>query len=193
MAWLSFLLFRLCWRRALWHALNKCVWFINFVEPSVRRPEYSGRNMLISWLPMAWLLQPPGHQQQWYWLSRINNWLLFIKNDFNHQHHLSFKKWHKNHDLMQERCNSIDNTLELYPFCINHQNMNNCLCFLNSLWPSDTIWPHKSGSTLAQVMACCLMAPSHYRIQCWLTISKVQWHSSECNFTRDTSATSHWN
>ena len=34
--------------------------------------------------------------------------------------------------------------------------------YFNSLWPSDTIWKHKSGSTLAQVMACCLMAPSHY-------------------------------
>ena len=32
---------------------------------------------------------------------------------------------------------------------------------VNSLWPSDTIWQHRSGSTLAQVMACCLRAPSH--------------------------------
>ena len=53
---------------------------------------------------------------------------------------------------------------------------------VNSLWPSDTIWRQRSGSTLAQVMACCLMAPSHYLNQCWLIISKVQWHSSECNF-----------
>ena len=44
---------------------------------------------------------------------------------------------------------------------------------LNSLWPSDSIWRHKSGSTLAQVMACCLAAPSHYMNQCWLIISKV--------------------
>ena len=29
--------------------------------------------------------------------------------------------------------------------------------------------------------------------QCWLIISKVQWHSSECNSTRETSVTSHWN
>ena len=62
-----------------------------------------------------------------------------------------------------------------------------------SLWPSDTIWRHKSGSTLAHVMACCLTAPSHYPNQCWLFTRKVQWHSSECNFTRDTSAISHWN
>ena len=63
----------------------------------------------------------------------------------------------------------------------------------NSLWPSDTIWRHESGSTLAQVMACCLTAPSHYLNQSWLIISKVQWQSSESNFTRYTSAISHWN
>ena len=65
--------------------------------------------------------------------------------------------------------------------------------WVNSLWPSDTIWRHKSGSILDQVMACCLTAPSHYLNQCWLIISKVQWHSSECIFTRDASAISHWN
>ena len=32
----------------------------------------------------------------------------------------------------------------------------------NSLRPSDAIWRHRFGSTLAQVMACCLTAPSHY-------------------------------
>ena len=47
----------------------------------------------------------------------------------------------------------------------------------NSLGPSDAIWRQRSGSTLAQVMACCLMAPSHYLNQCWLIISEVQWHS----------------
>ena len=44
---------------------------------------------------------------------------------------------------------------------------------INSLWPGDTIWRHRSGSTLVQVMACCLMAPSHYLNQCWLIISEV--------------------
>ena len=45
---------------------------------------------------------------------------------------------------------------------------------INSLWPSDAIWRQRSGSTLAQVMACCLTAPSHYLNQCWLIISEVQ-------------------
>ena len=44
---------------------------------------------------------------------------------------------------------------------------------VNSLRPSDATWRHSSGSTLAQVMACCLTAPSHYLNQCWLIISKV--------------------
>ena len=39
---------------------------------------------------------------------------------------------------------------------------------INSLWPSDAIWRQRSGSTLAEVMACCLTAPSHYLNQCWL-------------------------
>ena len=38
----------------------------------------------------------------------------------------------------------------------------------NSLWPSDAIWWQRSGSTLAQVMAWSLQAPSHYLNQCWL-------------------------
>ena len=60
------------------------------------------------------------------------------------------------------------------------------LCWrINSLWPSDTIWWHRSRSTLVQVMACCLTAPSHYLNQCWLIISMVQWHLSESDFTRD--------
>ena len=50
--------------------------------------------------------------------------------------------------------------------------------WVNSLGPSDAIWRCKSWSTLVQVMACCLMAPSHYLNQCWLIISKVLWHSS---------------
>ena len=63
---------------------------------------------------------------------------------------------------------------------------------LNSSWPSDAIWRQRSGSTLVQVMACRLTAPSHYLNQFWLIISKVQWHSSDGNFTRYASAIDHW-
>ena len=64
---------------------------------------------------------------------------------------------------------------------------------VKSLRPSDAIWRHRFGSTLAQVMACCLMAPSHYLNQCWLIVSEVQWQSPGSNFTRDTSAMNHKN
>ena len=48
---------------------------------------------------------------------------------------------------------------------------------LNSSWPSDAIWRHRSGSTFTQSMACCLTAPSHYLNQYWLITSEVMWHS----------------
>ena len=51
----------------------------------------------------------------------------------------------------------------------------------NSLCPSDALQRYRSGSTLAQVMACCLTAPSHYLNQCNLIIN-VSWHSPEGNF-----------
>ena len=50
---------------------------------------------------------------------------------------------------------------------------------INSLCPGDaTLW-HRCWSTLAQVMACCFTAPSHYLNQCWLLISEVLWCSHE--------------
>ena len=39
------------------------------------------------------------------------------------------------------------------------------------LWPCDTIWRQMCWLILAQVMACCLTAPSHYLNQCWLAIA----------------------
>ena len=51
-----------------------------------------------------------------------------------------------------------------------------------------TIW-ERWGSTLAQVMASCLMAPSHYLNQ--FDLLSVQWNSPENNFTRDPSAINH--
>ena len=56
-------------------------------------------------------------------------------------------------------------------------------CFLNSFWPSDIIWWHRFGSTLVQVMACCLMAQSHFLNQCCVIISEVFSHSPDGNFT----------
>ena len=73
----------------------------------------------------------------------------------------------------------------------HHEDDMSKMDWFHSLWPSDTIWPHQSGSTLAQVMACCRTASSHYLNQCCLIISKVRWHSYEGSFTKDTSAINH--
>ena len=50
--------------------------------------------------------------------------------------------------------------------------------WFSSLWPSDAIWQHRYVSTLAYVMACCLI----YLNQCWLLISEVLRHPPESNF-----------
>ena len=65
--------------------------------------------------------------------------------------------------------------------------------FANMKW-HPVIWiklllRHRSGPKLAQVMACCLKAPSHYQNQCWLSISKVLYHSSEDPIKRNSEGT----
>ena len=59
---------------------------------------------------------------------------------------------------------------------------------VNSLWPREAIWWHGSRSTLAQVMACCLKAPSHFLNQCCVLICEVLWHSLDRNFTESAQA-----
>ena len=46
--------------------------------------------------------------------------------------------------------------------------------FLWLPWLSGTIWGHRTGSTLAQVRTCCLMAPSHYLNQYWRHLLSVR-------------------
>ena len=72
--------------------------------------------------------------------------------------------------------------------------LKNLTCTLmNTLFPSDAIWRYRTRSTLVQVVAWCLMAPSHYLKQCWLNIKWGQWHLFKGNSTRIMSATSHKN
>ena len=53
------------------------------------------------------------------------------------------------------------------------------LQMINSLRPSEVICRRWCGSTLAQVMACYLMAPNHYLDRFWRITNKVSWHSPE--------------
>ena len=70
---------------------------------------------------------------------------------------------------------------------LSHKYYRLALSWVNSLWPSNVIWWQGSRSTLAQVMACCLTAPSHNLNQCWLMISEMLRHSPDSNFTENTS------
>ena len=54
--------------------------------------------------------------------------------------------------------------------------------WVNSLGPGDAMW-QRIWSTLVQVMACCLMAPSNCLNQFWLIINEILWHSPVGNFT----------
>ena len=44
------------------------------------------------------------------------------------------------------------------------------MIIINSVWLNDTIWQHRSGSTLAQVKACYQKMQSNYLNQCWLIL-----------------------
>ena len=85
-------------------------------------------------------------------------------------------------------------------FCTGKPRLTFCLeiCIIStyaikSLWPNDAIWRQTSRSTLVQVMAYCLTAPSHYLNQCWLIISEVKWLSYEGNFISYASAINYLN
>ena len=65
----------------------------------------------------------------------------------------------------------------LWFFNINIWDHTSVLILINSWWPNDTTWRHRSGSTLAQVMVCGLKAPSHCLNQCRL-VRNVVWPTS---------------
>ena len=87
--------------------------------------------------------------------------------------------------ILLTKINSISHGLNAW-IC-NYMNIK--MWLINTMWPSDTIWWNITGSTLAQVMACCLTASSHYPNQCWLLISEILWHSPQSNVTANAQAT----
>ena len=91
------------------------------------------------------------------------------------------------HSFWMSRCSSdIGLTLKCYSI---PRVILNIIWSVNSLWPSDTIWQHKSESTLLWVMVCGLWTPSHYLDQYWLIISEIPWHLHGSSFTVSAKAT----
>ena len=97
------------------------------------------------WQLMPWSLASPGNQQPWYWICRINKCLSSTRTDFNYLCLQCVEKWQ---------------IMWLYFYI-----------FLTHCSLMTDIWWYRSGSTLAQVMACCLTAPSHYLNQYWILIN----------------------
>ena len=74
-------------------------------------------------------------------------------------------------NFIYETCHAINEIMiHSIHICKGKWVQTGICCLVNSVWPSDTIWRQRSGSTLAQVMDCCLTAPSHYLNQYWLMI-----------------------
>ena len=61
---------------------------------------------------------------------------------------------------------------------------------VNSLAPRDALWV-KNWSTLFQLMACCLTAPSHYLNQFWLIMCEVRWYSAQSEISGNAENFSH--
>ena len=122
------------------------------------------------------LSEPSRYLNQW-WSSSLTNiyitrprWingLSFIRMPMVVYHQLDTTEWYDIDSFLTFLQLSSENLLSPHPPL---WSKNRCV---NSLWPSDPIWRQRSGSTLAQIMACCLAAPSHYLNQCRLIISKV--------------------
>ena len=63
----------------------------------------------------------------------------------------------------------------------------NWVLFLSSSsWPGDVIWWHGSGSTLDQIVVCCLVAPSHYLNQWSPIITDGNFTENVCNSGNET-------
>ena len=119
-----------------------------------------------------------------------------------HTNPIRYKSWYRlSNTIRQLLC--YQNLLSEYTVTVNMSdkklsikslftNLRSSRWF-NSLWPNAAVWQQWSRSTLAQVMACCLTAPSHYLNQCWLLISKILWYSPDSNFTEKTSDIYLWN
>ena len=110
----------------------------------------------LQWL-RSYIMTSQSHYLNQYWLIITGVlWYLLERNFIRTAHELNPQHVFGHHIFLNH----------YHMWCPRYQ-------WVNSLWPSDAIGHHKSGSSLAQVMVCCLMAPSHYLNKRWLLISDV--------------------
>ena len=114
---------------------------------------------------------------------------VFVNNVENSSHELSS---HLRHSLVIMKCRwpVIHQLNAMSELSVKYTMQT--LWVIYPLWPSDAIWRQWTGSTLVQVMAYCLMAPSHCPNQCWIIIKGVLWHRPESNFSRSAYELNPW-
>ena len=102
---------------------------------------------------------------------------LKIAGIYNRNHCLNIIKW--TWIYIWQGLSSRDQLTQMYIRCkYSHK-----LC-VNLFLPSDAIKCHKNLSTLVQIMAWSLMAPSHYLNQCRLIIRVFTWRQFHRNYWR---------
>ena len=113
-----------------------------------------------------WILNMLSENNTWIIVWYVRRWCYFLESTM-----LLHWKWH--HIIVHDFsvCPSI------CTFSLRHNILPTLRFTLYCSTSSDTIWWHISGSTLDQVLACCLAVPRHYLNQCWYIISKMRWHS----------------
>ena len=91
-------------------------------------------------------------------------------------------EWYLHTISLEKGCHSISKQERNITtgFQCNYQKTNAAIL----LWPSDALWWQKSGSTLIQLMAYCMMASSHKLNHCWLIVKYSLWHWLESHFTK---------
>ena len=99
----------------------------------------------------------------------IHNWIMDIHKGIMHIHNDS-KLWISMIDIMDihkwiMKISCVPTRLTCLVRYVVYSIK--CAYGFNSFWPNDVLWRHRSGSTLVEVVTCCLTPPNHYPNQSW--------------------------
>ena len=101
--------------------------------------------------------------------------------------------WETEEAILHNKYNKYDIHVYIKIACYKSPNQQTkpmqSVVFFNSLWLINLIWRHRTGSTLTQIIAWCLLAPSNYLNQCWLLIEEALWYPHESNLTASAQVT----
>ena len=126
-----------------------------------------------------------------HWAVHLNTFQGYLLNESVYMFNSLSPSDHDNNGLLPDGTKPLPE-----PMLIPHQYAvtEHTKCLFSRLKILLTIYLNIVENNISQkIVVCCLMTPSHYLNRCWLIFVEVQWYSSEGNFTRDASATNHYN